>query len=250
MCKRIIIILLLALLPAPLFSGNYSTAKERLNGYNKRYFVYVNKAVKRLYLIDNKCKVWRSYVIATGTNPGVKLYMGDNRTPSGIFNVRQIYQEKEPWYMPQLREKMKKYPRGSKEYTYYWNYYIKQYEKHKTNRERIKALNSVYLKAKDGHKKYMSEADLGMNAYGPVFILIDYPNQDAVSRYFEAISKGEVPRDKVGKYLPPGSGIAIHGTNDDPSLGNDASSGCVRMQNDDILELSNYVSEGTMVAID
>jgi lipoprotein-anchoring transpeptidase ErfK/SrfK len=41
----------------------------------------------------------------------------------------------------------------------------------------------------------------------------------------------------------------IHGTNDPASIGRDMSHGCVRMDNEDILELSSAVPIGTPVYI-
>ncbi|MFK3939486.1 L,D-transpeptidase [Alkalihalobacillus sp. NPDC078783] len=41
----------------------------------------------------------------------------------------------------------------------------------------------------------------------------------------------------------------IHGTNDPSSIGKSVSHGCVRMYNEDVLELSKLVSVGTPVSI-
>ena len=41
----------------------------------------------------------------------------------------------------------------------------------------------------------------------------------------------------------------IHGTNDPSSIGKDVSHGCIRMYNQDVLELSKYVPIGTSVRI-
>lgn len=41
----------------------------------------------------------------------------------------------------------------------------------------------------------------------------------------------------------------IHGTNNPSSIGTDASSGCIRLHNKDIIELSSIVSIGTKVSI-
>jgi lipoprotein-anchoring transpeptidase ErfK/SrfK len=43
--------------------------------------------------------------------------------------------------------------------------------------------------------------------------------------------------------------LAIHGTNNDGSIGGFVSFGCIRMHNADILDLYNRVSVGTRVAI-
>jgi L,D-transpeptidase YbiS len=44
--------------------------------------------------------------------------------------------------------------------------------------------------------------------------------------------------------------IYIHGTNAESKLGTPASEGCVRMQNEDMIDLYDRVSEGTKVVID
>ena len=48
---------------------------------------------------------------------------------------------------------------------------------------------------------------------------------------------------------PPHTGIGIHGTNDDASVGSRASAGCVRLHNDDLLALLPYVYIGMPVFI-
>ncbi len=47
----------------------------------------------------------------------------------------------------------------------------------------------------------------------------------------------------------PGGGYGIHGTNNPSSIGKSISNGCIRMYNNDVLELSNLVSIGTTVKI-
>ncbi|MEC0370917.1 L,D-transpeptidase [Paenibacillus chibensis] len=41
----------------------------------------------------------------------------------------------------------------------------------------------------------------------------------------------------------------IHGTNDPDSIGHEVSHGCIRMHNEDVLDLSSYVPVGTRVTI-
>ena len=48
---------------------------------------------------------------------------------------------------------------------------------------------------------------------------------------------------------PEGGQLGIHGTNDPSSVGKDVSHGCIRLQNEDILDLSQYVAYGTPVQI-
>ena len=48
---------------------------------------------------------------------------------------------------------------------------------------------------------------------------------------------------------PEGGQLGIHGTNDPSSVGRDVSHGCIRLQNEDILDLSPYVAYGTPVSV-
>lgn len=47
----------------------------------------------------------------------------------------------------------------------------------------------------------------------------------------------------------PWSGIGIHGTHDPDSIGTNATEGCVRMRNEDLIELSRLIDEDTTVTI-
>ncbi|WP_366922528.1 L,D-transpeptidase [Metallumcola ferriviriculae] len=49
---------------------------------------------------------------------------------------------------------------------------------------------------------------------------------------------------------PKGQKYGIHGTNDETTIGTDASGGCIRMYNKDVKELYDMVSIGTMVEIE
>lgn len=59
-------------------------------------------------------------------------------------------------------------------------------------------------------------------AYGPYFIRLDVPGQ---------------------------KGIGIHGTNYDNSIGTRASEGCIRMHNNDLLQLVKNIRQGSVVII-
>ena len=48
---------------------------------------------------------------------------------------------------------------------------------------------------------------------------------------------------------PPWRGIGIHGTHDPDSIGTNATEGCVRMRNDELLELAETLEIGTTVTI-
>ncbi len=65
-------------------------------------------------------------------------------------------------------------------------------------------------------------------AYGPWFISLDTMD----------LSKGQW------------DGIGIHGTHDPASIGTRASEGCIRLRNEDVDELKQFVQVGTMVTIE
>ncbi len=54
--------------------------------------------------------------------------------------------------------------------------------------------------------------------------------------------------DKLANW-PDGGQLGIHGTNDPSSIGKDVSHGCIRLQNADITDLSQYIAFGTPVSI-
>jgi murein L,D-transpeptidase YafK len=248
--KRTFALIFLLLVSCPVFAGYFEHVRDYLKDYKKKYFIYVYKPKKKLFLMDRQLVAWKAYTVATGEKNGEKLYAGDRKTPSGVYHITEIYQYREPWYLPQIKEKMAAYKEDPKKYGYYYGYYKKFSSKHKKAIQRIRDLNNVYLSAEEGHAKYGTDEDLGFNAYGPVFMRLDYPNSNDVKKYKKAVAMDMIPQDEDGEYIELGGGIAIHGTNDNPSLGFDASAGCVRMKNRDIEELSDYVSEGTIVVIE
>ena len=62
----------------------------------------------------------------------------------------------------------------------------------------------------------------GERVYGPLFLRLD---------------------------CPPWEGIGIHGTNDPDSVGTKSSRGCIRLRNDDLLEVAAAVTVGARVRI-
>ncbi|OHB72615.1 MAG: hypothetical protein A2W23_09295 [Planctomycetes bacterium RBG_16_43_13] len=68
----------------------------------------------------------------------------------------------------------------------------------------------------------------------------------------EAIKYGD-PRNILGDrwmgFNKPNSSYGIHGTTDDASIGTRASSGCIRMHNNDVIELYEIIPSGADVTI-
>ena len=110
-------------------------------------------------------------------------------------------------------------------------------------------INNVYFSAKDGfHKHNNPGVDLGDNVYGPRFFRVSYSNSDDKMRYQQALKEGKIPQ-KNSNTVGIGSGIAIHGTNDEDSVGHLCSRGCLHMFNKDIIELGNYITVSTPLLI-
>ncbi len=194
--------------------GNEKAAaqvKDIFKSYQGDYLFYINKSSFMMHIYDRNLNIVASYKITYGLNPDrkAKLYAGDNRTPEGVYQITEILSQ--------------------------------DADKNSVAYMTLRNMNSYYFKARDGHYKFgKKDVDLGYNAYGPRFFRISYPNKDDILRYNDALKKNMIPKYK-GKILSIGSGIAIHGNNDEPSIGELASSGCIRMRNNEIIELDKYV---------
>ena len=187
--------------------------------FRGNYVLYAGRSDFTLRVFDRELREVRNYPVAFGLNPDgrPKLHRGDDRTPEGVYRVVEMLSMDAE--------------RSTEPY------------------RKIKRMNDVFWRARDGHYKHGNpREDLGDNAYGPRFFLLDYPNEQDQARYREALARGEIPR-QGGVAAPIGQGIAIHGNNDPRSIGHLSTSGCVRMFNNDIIELENYVIQGTPVII-
>lgn len=195
------------------------TVRKAFARFGGRYVLYVSKKDSRVYVYGRDLKVAASYRSACGLNPDGKrkLYSGDNRTPEGEYRIVDILSM--------------------------------DAQKDSDAYRKLMMMNRIYFRAREGHYKYgKPSVDLGDNAYGPRFYLLDYPNKADTVRYEEAVKRGEVPL-KKGSPLPIGYGIALHGNNDEDSIGGLATSGCIRMYNEDIVEMEKYIMIGTPVII-
>jgi murein L,D-transpeptidase YafK len=197
-----------------------STVVEKaFSNFSGKYVVLVVKKDFMLYVYERGSGVVKKYRIAYGLNPDgkPKLYSGDERTPEGAYSVSEMLSMD----AGQSTESYKKLAR----------------------------MNRVFFRARHGHYKYgKRNEDLGDNAYGPRFFLLDYPGTHDRVRYEKALREGTIPVEN-GIPRPIGHGIAIHGNCDAESIGHLATSGCVRMYNDDIVALEQYIQLGTPVII-
>ena len=69
--------------------------------------------------------------------------------------------------------------------------------------------------------------------------------------YYKEKIPGDSPRNPLGRRWMQfkSGGYAIHGTNNDNSIGKNASHGCVRMHNNDVISLYSMVPMGTTVIV-
>ncbi|HDQ25520.1 MAG TPA: L,D-transpeptidase [bacterium] len=244
--KRLISAVLALLLPVLVFAGPlWNNIREITLDYPHAYFIYVDKEAKELKLIDRQLDVKKVYKIASGAQKGNKLYRGDMRTPEGVYSITEIYSYAKPWWVEAFEERVKEADAAGRDTKTLKDGLKARVDKYEAGKRRLSSMNALHLKASDGHRKFGSDEDLGTDAYGPVFMRINYPDAGDRKRHNEAKAKGLVPQ---GRGI--GGGIAIHGTNDGESLGHDATTGCVRLNNSGIEELARYVQKGMMVIIE
>lgn len=76
-----------------------------------------------------------------------------------------------------------------------------------------------------------------------------YPNHDWILSRILWLSGKELGVNRLGTVDTMQRYIYIHGTHDESGLGKPLSHGCIRMSNDNVLELFDLVSAGTIVHI-
>ncbi len=200
-------------------SAKESALQHAFASFNGRYAIVIIKKDFVLEVFDRDIKRVARYKIGYGSNTDMKqkLFEGDDRTPEGIYMINEMLS------MDAGRE-------------------TESYRK-------LMKMNEVYFRAAAGYHRFNNiKEDLGDNVYGPRYFGINYPNEADLSRYNRALAAGDIPQVR-GKTPGPGYGIAIHGNNDEKSIGGLCSSGCIRMFNRDIVELEKYLTISTPVLI-
>lgn len=213
-------ILLVALALATACNRKEAMIEESFKGSKSPYLLYVSKKHFAVEVYDRSGRMLTRYPVCYGENPdrGPKLHDGDNRTPEGTYRINEILSMDADKDSPAYRQ--------------------------------LRAMNKVYFSARHGHHRWgLPDVDLGDNAYGPRYYGINYPNGEDWKRYRQALRRGLIPGTKKGEARGIGLGIALHGNSDEKSIGHIASSGCVRLFNNDIIELEQYVQIGTPVII-
>lgn len=219
MMRKLVPVTLSLLIFVSCSKSEEKAAENSFRNYNGNYVIIISKKKFTLSVFERGNGIKGAYRIGFGSNSdlGPKLYEGDNRTPEGNYHVTEILSMDSD--------------RNSESY------------------RKLKIMNEYFFRKANGYHKYgRLDEDLGDNAYGPRYFGINYPNDDDVKRYREALSNGVVP-EKNGRAADIGYGIAIHGNNDEGSIGHPCSSGCIRMYNRDIVEIERFVSLSTPVII-
>lgn len=231
---------------ARLHALDFSQYAGLFENYPQTHVIIADKKEKMIYAVDSSLNTAAAFRISTGMNPENKAYAGDNATPEGSYVITEILEEDKPGSLLKAEAEAAECDENCADAESRLARLKKEHEK---NRVKLAAMNKVYFKAKDGHKKWGTNLDLGRGAYGPVFMRLSYPEKNDIKRHESAKKRGYLPMRNDGSYPGPGSGIAIHGTNDPDSLGQDASSGCVRLLNEEALLLRKYAQKGTKVII-
>lgn len=220
--KKLFYILILSLLSLTVsFCGDskMESLKKVFSSQKNKYALIIDKRQFTLDVYNSDLEKIVSYKIGYAHNQDMKpkLYEGDDRTPEGVYEINEILS----------------IDAGKESESY----------------RKLLNMNKVYFKKSKGYHKYNDpESDLGDNAYGPRYYGINYPNPGDKKRYDEALSRGEIPIIN-GKPAEIGYGIAIHGNNDEESIGHLCSSGCIRMYNKDVVDLEKYIVLSTPVII-
>lgn len=193
---------------------DFQLSEEVVKKGKGEYFLVISKKHYRLFIFDKKNQnPVIDFPVALGMNKGRKAVHNDNKTPEGVYFIKEILSASKPV--------------TSESY------------------QKLMAMNRIYWKAKDGNHLYQKKnQDLGRNAYGPRVIKLSYPNKEDMIYLKSLKEKGLIAKD-----ARPGSWTGIHGTKEPQAIEKDASSGCVRMLNDDIVKLDPYIRIGTLVFI-
>ncbi len=185
-----------------------------------RPLVYIHKTAFRIYVITKEHKIVFEAPISVGKNEDLKakMYQQDQRTPEGMYKIIEVMRSD--------------FPSESPEY------------------KKIKTMNTAYFSAKEGHYRFEDKKkDLGTNSFGFGFFRLNYPNENDRRRYLNALQKGLIPKNAKGDYKGFGAGIGIHGTNDPDSMGHPMTTGCIRLRNEELKALAEYLDLGQRVYI-
>lgn len=108
------------------------------------------------------------------------------------------------------------------------------------------------IRAKIGHQQPQGSVFVGRRATGEVYsesLAETHPNRDWILSRILWLCGTEVGKNRLGKVDSQRRYIYIHGTPDSEPMGEPLSHGCIRMRNNEVIELFDKVQSGTEVFI-
>lgn len=109
-----------------------------------------------------------------------------------------------------------------------------------------------YIRAKIGHQAHPNTVFVGRRFTGELYsqaLSEKFPERDWILTRILWLSGLEKGMNRLGNLDSMSRYIYIHGCPDNIQLGTPSSKGCIRMRNDEIIELFNLVPVGTRVLI-
>jgi lipoprotein-anchoring transpeptidase ErfK/SrfK len=114
-------------------------------------------------------------------------------------------------------------------------------------------LGQHYIRAKIGSNAQQNAVFVGRRLTGEIYsqqLADEHPNRDWILSRIMWLSGKEVGKNRLGKVDSMARYIYIHGTPDTEPMGVAKSHGCVRMRNDEVIELFNWVPNSCPVLIE
>lgn len=108
------------------------------------------------------------------------------------------------------------------------------------------------VRAKIGHNAPINTVFIGRRATGEIYneqLAVCSPQRDWILSRILWLSGKEVGVNRLGNVDTMQRYIYIHGTPDSEPMGRPLSHGCIRMRNDDLVELFDLIETGTEVMI-
>ena len=109
-----------------------------------------------------------------------------------------------------------------------------------------------YIRAKIGEGCKVNTVFVGRRPTGEIYnpdLRLQHPRRDWILTRILWLCGTEPGRNRLGDVDTMRRYIYIHGAPDDDDMGTPSSHGCIKMRNNDVIELFNRVSAGTPVMI-
>ena len=108
------------------------------------------------------------------------------------------------------------------------------------------------VRAKIGHNAPINTVFIGRRATGEIYdesLAVNHPQRDWILSRILWLSGKEIGVNRLGNVDSMQRYIYIHGTPDSEPMGRPLSHGCIRMRNQDLIELFDLIEPGTEVMI-